>query len=241
MTSPLRTDLIERLRAAGDPERAEGQQAYMKSAQPYHGVRMPEVRKIATAVAKAHPLATRQEWDATVLDVWRRATHREQRYAATELAIHTPYRKWLDADALAMIEEMIVAGAWWDHVDALAANHMGLMLSRDPDRIRPVMWAWATDDMERDGAMWRRRTSILCQLKFKEATDLDLLFHTIDASMDRKEFFLRKAIGWALRQYAYVDADVIVGFVDRHGDDLSGLSKREALKNIEKLRPRTHS
>ena len=67
------------------------------------------------------------------------------------------------------------------------------------------------------------------------------MFHTIDASMDRKEFFLRKAIGWALRQYAYVDADVIVGFVDRHGDDLSGLSKREALKNIEKLRHRSHS
>ena len=96
MTSPLRTDLIERLRAAGDPERAEGQQAYMKSAQPYHGVRMPEVRKIATAVVKAHPLATREELESTVLDVWRRATHREQRYAATELAIHTPHRKWLD-------------------------------------------------------------------------------------------------------------------------------------------------
>ena len=131
-----------------------------------------------------------------------------------------------------MIEEMIVTGAWWDHVDALAGNHMGLMLANDPDTIRPVLWEWATDDMDRGGAMWRRRTAIICQLKFKDSTDLDLLFHAIEASIDSSEFFLRKAIGWALREYAKTDPDEVLAFVERHEEQLSGLSKREALKHL---------
>jgi 3-methyladenine DNA glycosylase AlkD len=232
VTLSLRTDLIERLASAGDPERARGQQAYMKSALPFHGVRVPEVRRIAKATATAHPLRHRDELESVVLDIWRRATHREQRYAATDIVYLPHHRKWLDGDALPMIEEMIVTGAWWDHVDELARHHMGTMLRQDPSRIRPVMWAWATDDLDRDGAMWRRRTSIVCQLGFEENTDLELLFHTIEGSIDSEEFFLRKAIGWALRHYARTDPDAVIGFVDRHADRLSDLSKREALKHL---------
>ena len=222
-----RHEVATRLAAAGDPERAEGQQRYMKSAMPYHGVPMAEVRRIAKAVIRDHPFSSRDEWEATVLEIWRGATHREQRYAATEIAIVRAHHPWFDGDALPMIEEMIVTGAWWDHVDALAANHVGLMLRQDHARLAPAMWRWATDD-----DIWRRRTSILCQLKFKADTDLELLTHAIEASMGSTEFFLRKAIGWALRQYAYVDADWVLAYVERHVDELSGLSKREALKNI---------
>ena len=230
--SPRRDALIERLDAAADPERAEGQRAYMKSDLPFHGVRVPVVRKIATAVAKEFPFADRDEWQDGVLEIWRCATHREQRYAAADIARHRPYRLWLDGGALTMIEEMIVTGAWWDHVDDLAAHHMGIMLRQDPDAVRPTMWRWAEDPMDREGAMWRRRTAIICQLGHKADTDLELLTHAIAASTDSTEFFLRKAIGWALREYAKVDADWVVGFVDRHVEELSGLSKREALKNV---------
>lgn len=230
--SARRDDLVARLEAAGDAERAEGQQGYMKSALPFHGVRVPEVRTIATAVARDHPFADRDEWEAGVLEIWRAATHRAQQYAATDIAFHRPCQRWLDGDALPMIEEMIVSGAWWDHVDALAGRHMGVMLRQDPDVIRPTMVAWATDPMEREGAIWRRRTAILCQLRHKAHTDLDLLTHAIEASTGEREFFLRKAIGWALRQYAYVDPDWVVGFVDRHVERLSPLSKKEALKNV---------
>jgi 3-methyladenine DNA glycosylase AlkD len=94
------------------------------------------------------------------------------------------------------------------------------------------MWAWATDSMERDGALWRRRTAILCQLKANEATDVELLYHAIESSMDSAEFFLRKAIGWALRQHARTDPDEVRAFVDRHEHRLSGLSRREALKHL---------
>ena len=230
--SARRDDLVARLEAAGDPERAAGQQRYMKSAMPFHGVAMPEVRRIATAVARDHPFEDRADWRRGTLEIWREATHREQRYAATRLAIAGSYRRWLDGAALPMIEEMIVTGAWWDHVDALAAEHMGSMLGNDAERVRAVMWAWATDPMERDGALWRRRTAILCQLKARDRTDLDLLFHAIESSMTSTEFFLRKAIGWALRQHARVDPDVVIAFVDRHESTLSGLSKREALTHL---------
>ncbi|MEQ8840774.1 MAG: DNA alkylation repair protein [Acidimicrobiales bacterium] len=230
--SALRDELVARLEAVADPGRASGQQDYMKSEMPFHGVAMPDVRRITASLARDFPFADRANWEATVLEVWRHATHREQMYVATQLAAHRPYRRWLDGGCLPMIEEMIVTGAWWDHVDALASDHMGAMLASDPDTVHPVMWQWATDDLERDGAMWRRRTSIICQLSFKDDTDLDLLFHAIEASMDSKEFFLRKAIGWALRQYARTDADEVIAFVDRFEDRLSGLSKREALKHL---------
>ncbi|MEZ5243703.1 MAG: DNA alkylation repair protein [Acidimicrobiales bacterium] len=230
--SARRDDLVARLEAVADPDRAVGQQRYMKSAMPYHGVAMPEVRRIATAVDRAHPFADRVEWETGVLEIWREATHREQRYAATQLAARSSYRRWLDGEALPMIEEMIVTGAWWDHVDALAGDHMGEMLRQDPERVRPAMWAWATDPIERNEAVWRRRTSILCQLTAKDATDLDLLFHAIEASMDSTEFFLRKAIGWALRQYARTDPEEVRAYVHRQEDRLSGLSRREALKHL---------
>lgn len=230
--SELRDELIDRLVAAGDHERTPSQQAYMKSTMPFHGVRVPDVRKITAQVATRHPFEDRADWEAAVLDIWRRATHREQRYAATDLAFHRPYRPWLDGAALPMIEEMIVTGAWWDHVDALAGQHMGLMLAQDRDVVRPIMWDWAVDPMDREGAMWRRRTSILSQLRFKETTDRELLYHAIEASMDSAEFFLRKAIGWSLREYAKTDADEVRDYIDRHEDRLSGLSRREARKHI---------
>ena len=128
-----------------------------------------------------------------------------------------------------MIEEMIVTGAWWDFVDHLAGVHLGRILAAFPGEIRPVVWRWATDD-----DMWRRRSSILVQLRFKDATDTELLFHTIDASTDSKEFFLRKAIGWALRNYSKIEPDTVVDYVTANADRLSGLSKREALKVLKK-------
>ena len=90
-----------------------------------------------------------------------------------------------------MVEEMIVTGAWWDYVDQLAGKHMGHLLASYPADIRPVLLSWAEND-----DIWRRRTAILAQLRFKAGTDTDLLFSAIEASIEEKEFFLRKAIGW---------------------------------------------
>src|SRR5262249_40691403 len=130
-------------------------------------------------------------------------------------------------ETLSMYEEMIVTGAWWDVVDDLASHSVGPLLRRYPKAIASEMRAWS-----RSESLWKRRTSILCQLSFKKETDLRLLYACIEPSLDSKDFFLRKAIGWALRQYAWTDPNEIRRYVRHHQDRLSPLSKREALKNL---------
>jgi 3-methyladenine DNA glycosylase AlkD len=126
-----------------------------------------------------------------------------------------------------MYEEMIVTGAWWDYVDAISSKRLGALLRSYPSRMRNTMLKWS-----RGRNMWKRRSAIVCQLGFKEETDLDLLYACIEPSLSSKEFFLRKAIGWALRQHAWTDPREMIRYVREHDSELSVLSRREALKNI---------
>jgi len=215
------------LRAAADPERAPGMRAYMKSAMPYHGVPMPEQRRITRAAIAEHPLGSSEEWRATMRELWRSATHREERYAALELAGHRRYRAFEDLDALPIYEEWIETGAWWDLGDWIAADRIGSLLRRHPRTIAPLMRRWA-----RDANMWKRRTAILSQLRFRGETDLALLYDCIEPNVGDREFFIRKAIGWALREVAWADPDEVVRYVHENVERLSGLSKREALNNV---------
>jgi 3-methyladenine DNA glycosylase AlkD len=215
------------LAAAADPAKAPGMQAYMKSRMPYLGVPKP-VRELALRpVFTARTLPDRVSWTATVLALWRHAEFREERYAAMDLTGHRAYRAYQRSATLGMYEEMITTGAWWDYVDEIASRRVGPLLAAEPAVVRPVMLTWS-----RDGDLWRRRTSIICQLSFKAATDLELLYACIDANLDDRDFFIRKAIGWALRQYAWTDPAEVRRFVTARGEALSPLSRREALKNI---------
>src|SRR5262245_7605408 len=126
-----------------------------------------------------------------------------------------------------MYEEMIVSGAWWDFVDALAKHRLGLLLRRYPGPMRRRMLAWS-----RSPDLWKRRSAILCQLDFRGETDLELLYACIEPSLSSREFFLRKAIGWALRQHAWTDPAEVRRYVRAHRAELSPLSRREALKNV---------
>ena len=136
-----------------------------------------------------------------------------------------------DAASLGLWRHLIVAGAWWDLVDPVATRLVGEALRRDPDAVRPVVRAWASE-----GDLWLRRAAVICQLGAGDRTDLDLLAHAIDANVAGSpygsEFFVRKAIGWALRQYARTDADWVRTFVTERQGVLSNLSKREALKHV---------
>jgi len=202
-------------------------QAYMKSAMPYYGVSSPRMRLVCRSVFAGVDFPTADAWRRAVLSIWRRASHREERYAAIALTDIKRFAPFRTMDALPMYEEMIVAGAWWDYVDALAIHRVGEYLLRaHPREMKRAMLAWSTDD-----DIWRRRTSIICQVGFKKDTDLDLLERCIAPSLGRKEFWLRKAIGWALRQYAWIDPAWTRRYVKAHESELSGLSKREALKN----------
>jgi 3-methyladenine DNA glycosylase AlkD len=222
----LATKIRRELAAAANPQHAPGQQAYMKSTMPYYGVKMPALRAICRRLFAEHPLATREEWQAEVLGLWRGATYREERYAAMELAGQKRYAEYRTPTVMPMFEEMIVTGAWWDYVDEIA-HLVGDLLRSHPKKIRPVMRKWSTDRN-----LWKRRVSIICQVSFKKDTDLDLLYANIEPNLADRDFFIRKAIGWALRAYAWTDPDEVAQYVRRHESQLSGLSRREALKNI---------
>jgi 3-methyladenine DNA glycosylase AlkD len=221
-------NIARELRRAADPVRAAGAQAYMKSEMPFLGVAMTPLRKICKEAFAAHPLDSPAAWRNEVLAMWRNARFREERYAAIELTGLKRYRGYQTLDALPMYEEMIVTGAWWDYVDVIAIHRVGEFLVRDfPRPMKRTMRRWSTDD-----DLWKRRTSILCQVTFKRDTDLDLLYGCIEPSLPSKEFFLRKAIGWALRSYAWTDPAEVQRYVRRHEKQLSPLSRREALKNL---------
>jgi 3-methyladenine DNA glycosylase AlkD len=215
------------LKAAADPSRAPAMQAYMKSAMPYYGVGMPGQRVIWKTLFRARVISDARSWRETTLAIWRGAKFREERYGAIALTGEKAYLPWQTLDALPMYEEMIVTGAWWDYVDHIAARRIGLLLRDHSGPMSRLMRRWSRSD-----DMWKRRTSIICQLGFKERTDLALLYDCIEPNLDDREFFIRKAIGWALRQHAWTDPKEVQRYVREHENRLSGLSRREALKNI---------
>jgi 3-methyladenine DNA glycosylase AlkD len=226
MTHPLVQTIRRRLADAADPEKAPQMQAYMKSAIPYRGVSSPVLKRLCREVFTACPLATAAEWQRVVLELWREATFREERYAAVLLTQARASREFATFSSLPMLEEMIVTGAWWDFVDTLAGHNLGDILRAEPRRMKPLMRRWA-----RDPDLWKRRSAILCQLGFKRETDLELLYDCIEPNLPEKDFFIRKAIGWALRQYAWTDPKAVRRYVKANKDRLSPLSVREALKN----------
>lgn len=225
------TGLAARIRSEleeiAEPARAPAMQAYMKSAMPYLGVSSVPRRALCKALFAELSWGTSVAWQADVLEVWRGAEFREERYCALELACVRVARPFQTVDALPLYEEMIVTGAWWDFVDEIASNRLGPILRGQPAATKPIMIEWANCDN-----LWKRRSAILCQLGGKSATDTDFLFACIAPSISSNEFFLRKAIGWALRQYARTDPRRVADYVARHSGELSNLSKREALKHI---------
>ena len=221
------------LAAVGDPERAAGQQAYMKSAIPYRGITSPELRGLLRPLFADPALApaTRSEWDAAVRTLWDLPAYREERYAAIALTGHRAARAWQDPQSLPLYRHLVETGAWWDLVDPLAADRVGPILLHHRDAVTPTIRAWAVDE-----DLWIRRAAILAQLKHREATDTDLLGEVLDANLEDslhgRQFFVRKAVGWALRQHARTDPQWVRAYVDSRGSHLAGLSRREALKHL---------
>ena len=225
-------DLVRAVRAAlasvADPDKAGPMRAYMKSAMPMLGVPQPERTAALRPLLAEHLLPDAGRWRAAVLDLWRAATYREERYAALAVARHRAYHGFLlgePAESLRMLDELVVSGAWWDFVDEIAIRLVGPLLLSAPDVVRPVLCRWATDEDR-----WRRRTAVICQIGAKDRTDTALLATAIEANAEDRDFFLRKGIGWALREHARTDPHWVRDFVAGH--DLSPLSRREALKHL---------
>lgn len=233
VSSAVDDTLIDTLRtafrAAADPERAAGQQAYMKSAMPYYGIRTPDLRRLCRGAFRRHPLETRAAWLATLEALWWRAEYREERYAALELLGDRRYRPHFDAALIETLAALISSGAWWDYVDQIAVNYVGALLKAHPLPIRPRLEAWSRAD-----DIWLRRAAILAQLKFKTDTDWPLQQALMAPSLASREFFLRKGVGWALREYSKTAPERVIAYVREQAGVLSGLSKREGLKVLLK-------
>lgn len=217
----------EGLRNAADPDQAPAMQAYMKSRMPFHGVKAPQRRRVVSAAAAAHRRCETATWLDAVEDLWRHAERREERYAAIDLLQTRWVARELDGSVLPQVEEMIRAGAWWDYVDPLATSTVGDLLRVDPALVRPRLVGWSTHE-----DTWLRRAAILAQLRFRSDTDTEFLEGIVAPSLGRREFFLAKAIGWALREYSKADPAWVADYIDRTGGALAPLAVREASKYI---------
>ncbi len=200
----------------------------MKSALPYRGVPSPVARVLFREALAAHVLPDRATWLATVHQLWDGAAYREERYAALAVVRDRRYAGYRDASVVPLYRHLLTTGAWWDVVDDVATHLVGPLLLGHPEIVGPVLREWAVDDDR-----WLRRTAVIAQVGAKDRTDLGLLAFAAGANLDDRDFFLRKAIGWALRQHARTDPDWVRAFVADHDDRISGLSRREALKHLE--------
>jgi 3-methyladenine DNA glycosylase AlkD len=210
------------LRSVPDPERARGMQAYLKTSEPCLGLRLPEVRRLTRAAAATDPPATAAEVGQAAGALWRGAAYREERYAAIALTGLPVARGALEL--LPLYEEMITTGAWWDLVDGVADRIRDLLLA-SPAQLAPVLRDWA-----RSADRWLRRSAVIAQLGARDRTDRALLAEVIEVNAADPEFFVRKAIGWALRDLAKTDPAWVRDFLAGH--ELSPLSRREAAKHL---------
>jgi 3-methyladenine DNA glycosylase AlkD len=218
----LVTTIRRSLREHADPSLAPGQQAYMKSSMPFLGVRVPEVRRLTKAAARSNPPADLDGLERSARHLWDEATYREERYAATALtALRLTKGR---PELLPLYEHIAVTGAWWDHVDEVA-HRIADTHDAHPEASAVEVRRWGTSD-----DMWLRRLAILSQLGRRDRVDRALLVEVIEPNLTDPEFFIRKAIGWALREVARVDPGWVQAYADTH--QLSALSRREALKHL---------
>ncbi len=232
-TAAAHLELVEAVRAQlaahGDPDRALGQQRYMKSHLPYRGLTAPQLAAVLRPLL-ADPglrMSSRAQWEATIRTLWDEAAYREEWYAAIALARHRHYRGWMDSDAMPLWRQFITSGGWWDVVDEIATH-----LVRDTRAAAPDVEGLRLREWAHDANLWLRRSAIISQVGMKSGVDRGLLVDTIEPNLEDRDFFIRKAVGWALRDHARVAPEWVRAFVARHESQMSGLSRREAVRHL---------
>lgn len=217
------TSLRKHLEAHANPERAAPMAAYLKHRFPFLGIGTVERRRLLGDFLEQN--GGRPDADAARILARRcwRESEREFHYVGQELL---GFRVGdLGPGDLPLIEHLITTHAWWDTVDFLAATLAGGILRRHREALAPSCEGWLDS-----GDLWLRRTAVLCQLKWRGETDTAVLERAIERTRQSPEFFLRKAIGWALREFARTDPGWVRDFLER--TELSPLSRREAAKHL---------
>jgi 3-methyladenine DNA glycosylase AlkD len=214
---------IKKIYAANaDVTIAKGAKAYLLNQFEFYGIKTPLRRKICKEFYKAHPIQDHNELSSIIKDCFA-APQREIHYFAIELLGH--HHKLWSKKTIPLIEWMITHNSWWDSVDSTNSFVISKFFMQFPETIELTTAKW-----NRSTNKWLQRMSLLFQLAYKQKTNTTLLTEYIENCQLEEDFFIRKAIGWALRAYAYTDAKWVVQFIKAH-PQLSNLSKREALKH----------
>lgn len=206
-----------------EPERADAMKAYMKGQFEYYGISSPSRKLMMAEIKKAYKPGLNAETWHLVSRLWD-DPHREMQYIALEIL--RPLAKKMDCSHISTLENMIMTKSWWDTVDGIAPDLVGSVFSRDKACRDRCVYRWMDDDN-----IWLKRSSIIFQLRYGKETDFDIMCEAILKNDLSKEFFVRKAQGWALRQYAKFEPGRVKQFVDAN-PQLSGLTKKEALKHF---------
>ncbi|MEY2829919.1 MAG: hypothetical protein RIQ33_1777 [Bacteroidota bacterium] len=200
---------------------AEGQIAYLKNQFDFFGIKTAERRLIFKEYLKAN-FPQQNEIENLAKELFA-MPQREFHYCAIELLIANK-KNW-QPETIELFEYLIITNSWWDTVDFVSAHLVAPYFKKFTQQKNKITKRW-----NQSNNMWLQRVSIIFQNKYKKETDLTLLTEYILSHTKSKEFFIQKAIGWALREYAYTDSDFVINFVQTH--EMANLSKREALKNI---------
>ena len=216
--------VADRLAEVADPDAAEKMAAYMKTTMPFYGVKRPQRDPIFKDMQQRFPIESREDYESAILELWGRP-HREEKYLAVGVA--RKHRELITMSSLPVYKRLIVEGAWWDFVDEVATHMVGKLLLEHRSEMQPILDGWVEDD-----DMWLRRSALLAHLTHKERTDESKLFEHCLLRSHETEFFIRKAIGWVLREYAKTSPEVVRRFVVTNQDSFSGLTVREAMKHL---------
>jgi len=197
---------------------------YMKDKFDYYGIKTPKRRELLNGFLKKCGKPSNEDLKKCIKYLWNKP-QREFQYAALNLLDNS--KKYFDRELIDFIEYLITTKSWWDTVDGIASNHVGLLFSKFPELIKPYTNKWMKSEN-----MWLQRTTILFQLKYKNDTDEKLLYKYIISLSGSKEFFIQKAIGWALREYSKTNPESVEKFIGEN--KLATLSVREGMKIINK-------
>ncbi len=194
---------------------------YMQHRFGFYGIQAAERRSLQRAAFKGASKPSQADLVRLTKACWRKKQREFQYFGADSVRSHIDV---CDEKFLDHLEFLIIHKAWWDTVDVLAGHGVGRLASRYSS-IVAEMNEWIDSEN-----IWVARTALLYQLGAGADTDAEQLFDFCERRMRDREFFIRKAIGWALREYSKTDARAVRSFVRKHDAELSGLSKREALK-----------
>ncbi len=217
--------LKSKLQDNADAEQARAMEAYMKDLFSFYGIKAPVRKTILKETINKFKSELSRDTIIEIVNTLYQDLHRELHYCAIELTDRF-LKKNYEVDDIYFIEKLITTNSWWDTVDFIAKHILGNYLLQFPDQTTVVVTKFSSSK-----DMWLNRSAILFQLGYKEKTDTQLLFKLCDQHKSSEEFFIQKAIGWALREYSKINPEAVVKFVSK--TDLKTLSKKEALKRIK--------